>query len=88
MLGLPQAVGDRAAGKAKLAHVEIERPLQEDQRDEDGGGRNGGGGRLGAPGYCRRRRDERDEQRERERVMAGGEHKHHRGEQIGGKRAG
>ena len=32
--------------------------------------------------------DECHEQRERERVLAGGEHEHHRGEQIGGERGG
>jgi hypothetical protein len=58
------------------------------QRDEDGGGRDGGDGRVGAPGNGDGGGDERDEERERERVVAGREHEQHRGEEIGGKRAG
>ena len=61
--------------------------MQENQRDEDGGGGHRGGGSVGAPGNRYGCRDERDEQRQRERVVAGREHEQHRGEQIGGKRA-
>jgi hypothetical protein len=76
----------RAEGEA--TDIEFDRPLREDESDEQGCRGHGGSGAFRAPGDHNRRCDQERERRERRRIVAGGKHEKCRAAQIDGERAG